>query len=97
MFVKEESIMKKRLLFASGLFVAILLILVAFTTAQAKKAPLPELANEWRVRSGDTLWHIAAQNRGRTDIRRYIYEIQKLNDLGSTIYPGQTLLLPPSK
>lgn len=47
------------------------------------------------VRQGDTLWNIAAQYRGETEIREYIYQIKKLNNLdNATIYPGQKLDLP---
>lgn len=46
------------------------------------------------VDKGDTLWGIANQHRGKTDVRKYIYQIQKINDIGTTIYPGQELILP---
>lgn len=64
-----------------------------FSTAEAKKqAPAPQ---QVVVQPGDTLWGIASDNRGSTEIRKYIYQMQQLNDIGSTIFPGQTLTLPP--
>ena len=48
------------------------------------------------VESGDTLWSIAQRySDGRTDIRRFIYEITDLNSLEtSDISIGQQLLIP---
>ena len=51
----------------------------------------------WIVSSGETLWQIAAVNRGNTEIRQYIHLMEQLNDLDGPIKPGQKLLLPPSK
>ncbi|NLL96396.1 MAG: LysM peptidoglycan-binding domain-containing protein [Clostridiaceae bacterium] len=48
-----------------------------------------------KVAKGDTLWEIASIYSRNSDIREYIYNIKKLNDLsGDTIYAGQVLLLP---
>jgi hypothetical protein len=48
------------------------------------------------VKYGDTLWDIAGDNsKSTTDIRRYIYEIKKLNRLdGSVILPGDSIKIP---
>ena len=48
------------------------------------------------VGEGDTLWSIAQNNLPRrTDIRNYIEQIRKMNQLDSAvIYPGQVLDLP---
>lgn len=47
------------------------------------------------VMPGDTLWDIAQANAGDKDIRKYVYEIKKINQLdNATIYAGQTLHLP---
>lgn len=46
------------------------------------------------VRAGDTLWEIA-RNNCAGDVRPYIYEIKKINNLESdVIYEGQLLMLP---
>jgi len=50
---------------------------------------------EVTVRSGDTLWSIAEKYNKNEDIRKYIYEIKKINNLKtSDIYAGDTLILP---
>jgi LysM repeat protein len=48
-----------------------------------------------RVLQGETLWGLAAQIESEVDVRALVSEIQRLNSLdGSTIHPGQILLLP---
>jgi hypothetical protein len=47
------------------------------------------------VARGETLWSLAERHAGRQDPRDYIYDLEKLNDLGPRpIYPGEHLLLP---
>jgi len=48
------------------------------------------------VNSGDTLWSIAKNNMPEnSDIREYISELRRLNELnGSSIRTGQKLILP---
>ena len=48
------------------------------------------------VESGDTLWSIALKySDGKTDIRKFIYEISNINGLESSdISVGQQLLIP---
>lgn len=62
--------------------------------AHAQNNGQEEEAEVWVVRQGETLWEIANLNRGKTEVRKYIYRIQKINDIGTTIYPGQELILP---
>jgi nucleoid-associated protein YgaU len=45
------------------------------------------------VRPGDTLWSIAAE-RYSGDPREGVWKLQRANHLGTTIRPGQRLLLP---
>jgi len=48
-----------------------------------------------RVREGDNLWNIVSMYSKDKDIRKYIYEVKKLNKMNdSNIYPGQNILLP---
>ena len=83
--------MKKKL-FLTAIAVMVLVLTIVYGTVQASKdAPVVETHI---VQPGETLWGIATVNRGTTEIRKYIYQIQSLNDVGSTIYPGQTLILP---
>jgi LysM repeat protein len=47
------------------------------------------------VAPGETLWSLAERDAGRQDPRNYIYDLEKLNNLGpGPIYPGERLLLP---
>lgn len=48
------------------------------------------------VNEGDTLWEISKNYMPKDqDIRKSIYEIEKLNDLNScNIKPGQVLMIP---
>ena len=50
-----------------------------------------------QVRSGDTVWTIAARNASKEeDIRELVYAIKAMNELNhnALIYPGQTLKVP---
>jgi nucleoid-associated protein YgaU len=47
------------------------------------------------VRSGDTLWSIAASVAGEDDVRDVVDRIQRVNGLsGTTLVPGEVLRLP---
>ena len=47
------------------------------------------------VRQGDTLWDIASKHCGKMEIRQYIYQIKKVNNLDDAIiYVGQKINLP---
>ena len=49
------------------------------------------------VKENDTLWDIASKEvNNKTDIRKYIYEIKKLNQItdSGTLVPGRTIRLP---
>ena len=47
------------------------------------------------VKQGDTLWGLSKQYCKGNDIRKYIYEVKRLNNLkGSEIYMGIDLKLP---
>ena len=47
------------------------------------------------VAPGETLWSLAEREAGRQDPRNYMYDLEKLNNLGPRpIYPGERLLLP---
>ena len=50
---------------------------------------------QYTVSKGERLWDIAEQyKRPDQDIREYIYEIKKLNNMeNSTIYEGQELTI----
>jgi len=51
--------------------------------------------NDVYVKKGDTLWDIAEKYKQSGDIREYIKEIKKINNLKSdTIFEGDVLIIP---
>jgi hypothetical protein len=54
------------------------------------------LTQEHIVRSGETLWEIARANTvGGADVRNTVDDIRAMNALdGSTIFPGDRLIVP---
>ncbi len=54
------------------------------------------MGQRYVVRSGDTLWTIAAREYGGTlDLRRAVFDIRQASGLrGSALAPGDTLTLP---
>ncbi len=47
------------------------------------------------VQEGDNLWKLANEYyQGKRDIRKVIYTIKEINQIGTTIYPGQHLIIP---
>jgi LysM repeat protein len=61
----------------------------------ASPSPGAATPKSYRVKSGDTLWSIAAAQGSGGDVRAAVYSIRTANHLtGSTIVPGQTLVLP---
>jgi len=80
------------------LLTAIVLLLVLLL-ANAVGASVPDGAAAYEtheVVAGDTLWDIAGEHTAAgEDVRRVVFEIQRVNDLdGSVIFPGQVLRVP---
>lgn len=84
-------------MFASGLFLRMLLLAVAvlvlwalFANDSGASGP----AERYVVQRGDTLWSIAVEHFSG-DPREGVWELQQRNELPSaTIVPGQVLVLP---
>lgn len=74
------------------IFVSLLLIFVVIIPKQVVQADTTTY-EEYVVEKNDTLWSIASENKkAGQDIREYIYELQKLNNLDyCMIYPGQEI------
>jgi LysM repeat protein len=50
------------------------------------------------VNSGDTLWSIAERYGNDSDIREYIHNIKKINNLDSSVlYDNTSILVPINK
>ena len=74
----------------------VLLLATTVGTGGTAAAGAPVEYGAHLVVTGDTLWDIAAEHTTPgEDVRRVVYEIQRLNDLdGSMILPGQELQVP---
>lgn len=90
--------MKKNKLFKKILVLSILcVILIPLTSKALSPSSASKVSySKITVCSGDTLWTIASENiRNNDDIREFVYNIKKINNLNSAIInPGQELLIP---
>jgi nucleoid-associated protein YgaU len=78
--------------FARILLIATVTLVLWALFARESGAGGPE--RHYRVRSGDTLWSIAVAHYSG-DPREGVWELRRRNRLdGSTIQPGQRLVLP---
>jgi len=80
---------------------ALVLLLASAVVARADDPAIAVAGVEYvshTVRSGDTLWDIAADHTGSgDDVRDLIVDIKAVNRLGSSaITPGQVLRIPVS-
>ncbi len=96
---KKYKFNGKRFLKSLTLSVVMLLLIVTImsTTGQLfSSAYKVQRYDEYGVREGDTLWSIAqSYDEDYDDIRYFIYQIKKANDLQSDyIVPGQALKIP---
>lgn len=84
-------ILKHRVMCSLGL-----IILISLTWSQTKAEGKKEVQYQKVViQTGDTLWKISQKYKSESeDIRDYVALIQKINKIGSIIYPGDTLLVP---
>jgi len=88
--------LKNKRRFATFVLLFILVTVFAgFIVSAGASTPQVNEYQVFRVKEGDTLWEIASLYSQNSDIRKYIYDVKKLNKLsGDTIYAGQVLLLP---
>jgi len=85
------------LIVISTIVVALVLLLASSVQATGELLEITEVQTaEYKVRSGDNLWDIAADHTpdGR-DVWTTIESIKRMNDInGSVIQPGQVLEIP---
>ncbi|MDY6038105.1 MAG: LysM peptidoglycan-binding domain-containing protein [Eubacterium sp.] len=97
MFMKYR--IKHKIRFTVFSVVLILLFITAFNTVTGDIDANGSSSVTYKtvtVHSGDTLWSIAKANMNESeDIRKYIYEISKYNNVSAnSLVAGQTLLIP---
>jgi len=74
---------------------AVCLILAVTVFANEKRDYKTEEGRIYIVAQGDTLWDIAIEHKGKTEIRAYIHKLRKANSLQtSDLQIGQKLKLP---
>ena len=78
---------KKRFILAIMILIA--LIITLFSNCSAVKKVETE---DYIVTNGDTLWSIVTEYKHeKQDIREYVYQLRKLNNIDCIIYPGQEI------
>lgn len=93
-FMKQKYVLKNKKKFLAFIILSLVSLFSAFysNAAYGYRDTAYETVN---VRQGDTLWSIANQYNKNEDIRKYIYEVKKINNLTSNvIYAGTQLKLP---
>jgi hypothetical protein len=87
---------KKRFFIAFTVLLAILLMIFVISVYAFDNNPGGNHAyREYVVSQGDTLWDISQKYKGDTDIRTYLYDLKKINELKtSDISIGMKLKLP---
>ena len=87
-----KMIIKNKFKFIRSVTIIVFLLITLFSTSIAK-TNIEEETISYIVCKGDTLWTIAKEYKADDkDIRQYIYEIKKINNMtNSNIYEGQIL------
>ena len=85
-------IIKNKFKFIRSITIIVFLLITLFNTSITKTIEEAEILS-YTVCKGDTLWTIAQKYKAdNKDIRQYIYELKRLNNMTiSNIYEGQTL------
>lgn len=90
----KRYVLKRKSRFFTFLALMLLTIII-FTYATTVYAYKERSYKTVFIKQGDTLWNIALKHKKQGDIRRYIYELKKINNLkGGEIYAGDVLLVP---
>jgi cell division protein YceG involved in septum cleavage len=92
--MNKKYVLKNKTKFFSFIFIISLIAFMTIYTNSVsgyKEAQYQSVA----IQSGDTLWSIAEKYGNNSDIRKYIYEIKKINNLDSNmLYENTAILIP---
>ncbi|OPX43716.1 cell division suppressor protein YneA [Ruminiclostridium hungatei] len=92
---KKKYALKNRARFFTFLFSVSLIAFIIVYTASVSGYAEPSY-QKVTVRSGDSLWSIAREYcDDRHDIREYIYNVRKINNMDSSLLMADTTLLIP--
>jgi LysM repeat protein len=92
--MKRRYVLKNKTRFFTMIFSISIVLAVAFLASSAYGYE-GEKYDTIKIQKGDTLWNVAGDYYKSGDIRKYIYEIKKANNLSdSMIYEGQELKIP---
>jgi len=93
--MKRRYYLKNKKRFAISILLAILIVFTFLYVASVYGYKEKISYNSVYVKKGDTLWDIAEKYKQSGDIRKYIKEIKKINNLeSSTIFEGDILKIP---
>jgi len=92
--MKRRYVLKNKRRFFTVLFTSLLLIFISSFAFSVKGQP-EQSYETIKIAKGDTLWEIARRYNKEGDIRKYIYELKKLNNFsGSQIFEGDEIKIP---
>lgn len=97
--MKRKYVIVNKKRFYTFIILSLLLLMVLFTfivSTTKSHSQNEQIYNEYRVGKGDTLWKISKYySDDNKDIRQFIYEIQKINQMEtSAIYEGDIIKIP---
>ncbi|HEY5584499.1 MAG TPA: LysM peptidoglycan-binding domain-containing protein [Ruminiclostridium sp.] len=91
---KNKYVLKKKIKVFRFLFIISLITFTLIYTASVSGYKTPQYQSI-AVHSGDTLWAIAEKYGNNSDIREYIHNIKKINNLDSSLLNENTAILIP--
>ena len=75
--------------------IIILSVLAAILITYSSTTPKPHTTTQYTIQHNDTLWSIAKEHKPESmRYDDYIYQIQKINNIDSVIYPGDVIEIP---
>jgi len=91
---KNKYVLKNNKRFFRFLFIITLITFTLIYTVSVSGYNPPQYQSIF-VQSGDTLWSIAERYGNNGNIREYIHNVKKINNLGSSVLNENTAILIP--